>query len=201
MVEGKAHGVIGNERLTATTGLVLLVLLAVEGFTVLSVRGMFGVHVFVGLLLIPPIGLKLASTGYRFTRYYTGNRAYREAGPPQPIPRIIAPILVLCTVVLFGSGVGLLLQGPGGDNIVRTLHTASFFVWFFVMAIHVLVYVWRSPGLARADIVREGSTLSRTLSRQSLVTGSVLLGVIAAVVFLPLDASWVQWLSFRHGGG
>lgn len=201
MPAGKASGVQGNERLTATTGLVLLVLLAAEGFTVLSVRGMFGVHVFVGLLLIPPIGLKLLSTGYRFTRYYTGNQAYRQAGPPRPIPRIIAPILVLCTVVLFGSGVLMLLQGPRGNDLIRTLHTASFFVWFFVMAIHVLTYVWRSPALALADLSAAGNTLGGALSRESLVAGSILLGVVAAVVFLPLDASWVHWLSFRHFGG
>jgi hypothetical protein len=201
VLTGRATGVQGNERLTATTGLVLLVLLAIEGFTVLSVRGMFGMHVFVGVLLIPPIGLKLATIGYRFTRYYTGNRAYRQAGPPRPIPRTIAPILVLCTVTLFGSGVVLLLQGPQGDNIVRTAHTASFFVWFWVMAIHVLAYVWRSPGLALADIAPAGSTLSGALSRRSLVVGSVLMGVVAAVVFLPLDSSWVHWLSFRRFGG
>ena len=148
VIVSKTSGVRGNERLTATTGLVLLVLLAVEGFTVLSVRGMFGVHVFVGLLLIPPIGLKLLSTGYRFTRYYTGNRAYRQAGPPQPIPRIIAPILILCTVALFGSGVLLLLQGPQQADSTRTIHTAAFFFWFWVMAVHVLTYVWRTPALA-----------------------------------------------------
>lgn len=201
MVVSKTSGVRGNERLTASTGLVLLVLLAVEGFTVLSVRGMFGMHVFVGLLLIPPIGLKLLSTGYRFTRYYTGNRAYRQAGPPRPIPRIIAPVLVLCTVVLFGSGVVLLLQRPQSDTMVRTVHTYSFFAWFCVMAVHVLIYLWRSPALALADISREGSTLRGALSRRSLVVGSVLLGVVAAVVFLPLDTSWVHWLSSRHSGG
>jgi hypothetical protein len=180
---------------------VLLVLLAVEGFTVLSVRGMFGVHVFVGLLLIPPIGLKLASTGYRFTRYYTGNRAYRQAGPPRPIPRIIAPILILCTVTLFGTGVLLLLLGPQQGDFTRTIHTYAFFVWFFCMAIHVLTYVSRSPGLALADMSVRGSVLPGRITRQSLVIGSVLVGVVAAVVFLPLDASWVQWLSFRHFGG
>ena len=200
MVVSKASGVQGNERLTATTGLVLLVLLAVEGFTVLSVRGMFGVHVFVGLLLIPPIGLKLLSTGYRFTRYYTGSRAYRQAGPPQPIPRIIAPILVLCTVVLFGSGVLLLLQGPQQGDSTRTIHTVAFFFWFWVMAVHVLTYVWRTPGLVLADVSVRGHALRGRVTRQSLVIGSVLLGVVAAVVFLPLDASWVQWLSFRHFG-
>ncbi len=200
MVTCKTSGVQGNERLTATTGLVLLVLLAVEGFTVLSARGMFGVHVFVGLLLIPPIGLKLLSTGYRFTRYYTGDRAYRQAGPPSPIPRIIAPILVLCTVILFGTGVLLLLLGPQQGDFTRTIHTFAFFLWFFVMAIHVLTYVWRTPDLALADVSSRGSALRGGVTRESLVVGSVLLGVIAAVAFLPLDASWVQWLSFRHGG-
>ncbi|HEX6506721.1 MAG TPA: hypothetical protein VF221_03725 [Chloroflexota bacterium] len=201
MLARKTSGVLGNERLTATTGLVLLVLLAVEGLTVLSVRGMFGMHVFVGLLLIPPIGLKLASTGYRFTRYYTGNSAYRQAGPPRPLPRIIAPILVLCTVSLFGSGVVLLLQGPQGDHVVRTVHTASFLLWFCVMAIHVLIYVWRTPALALADISPARNALKGVVARRSLVMGSIVLGVVAAVVFLPLDASWVQWLSFRHFGG
>lgn len=200
VVAGRTSGVLGNERLTATTGLVLLVLLAIEGFTVLSVRGMFGVHVFVGLLLIPPIGLKLLSTGYRFTRYYTGNRAYRQAGPPRPIPRIIAPLLILCTVTLFGTGVLLLLLGPQQGDFTRTIHTYAFFVWFVFMAIHVLTYVRRSPGLALADMSVQGSAVRGRVTRQSLVVGSVVLGLVAAVVFLPLDASWVQWLSFRHGG-
>ncbi len=197
----KAYGVQGNERLTATTGLVLLVLLAVEGFTVLGVREMFGIHVFVGLLLLPPIGLKLASTGYRFVRYYTGNTAYRQAGPPRPLLRVIAPFLVLCTVALFGSGLLLLLEGPQNHDTVRTIHTASFFVWFWLMAIHVLAYIWRSPGLVWADISHQGSTLRGGLSRESLVVGSVLVGVIVGIVFLPLDSSWVNWLSFRHFGG
>lgn len=201
VVAGRTSGLQGNERLTATTGLALLVLLAVEGFTVLSVRGMFGVHVFVGLLLIPPIALKLASTGYRFTRYYTGNRAYRQAGPPSPIPRIIAPILVLCTVALFGTGVLLLLLGPQQGDTTRTIHTVAFFFWFFVMAVHLLTYVWRSPSLALADVSSRGSALRGRVTRESLVVGSVVLGVIAALVFLPLDASWVQWLSLRHHGG
>ena len=200
MASARPLGVQGNERLTATTGLVLLVLLAIEGFTVLSVRGMFGLRVFVGLLLIPPIGLKLMSTGYRFVRYYTGNRAYRAAGPPRPFPRFIAPFLVVCTIILFGSGVLLLLLGPQGDT-VRTVHSVSFFVWFWIMSIHVLIYMWRTPGLVLDDVSRRGGAVRGMLGRESLVMGSVLLGVVVAIVFLPLDASWVQWLSFRRFGG
>ena len=40
-------------------------------------------HLFVGLLLIGPVVLKLASTGYRFARYYTNDAVYRRKGPPE----------------------------------------------------------------------------------------------------------------------
>ncbi len=43
----------GNERLTTTVGLVLLVLLLVETLTTLSARSLLPVHVFLGLLLLP----------------------------------------------------------------------------------------------------------------------------------------------------
>ncbi len=56
-------GPLGNERLTNSTGLVLLVLLAVETLTTLALDSFLNVHIFLGLLLIPPVVLKLASTG------------------------------------------------------------------------------------------------------------------------------------------
>jgi hypothetical protein len=46
----------------------LLLLLAAEGATVLAIRQLLSVHVFLGMLLIPRAVLKLASTGYRFVR-------------------------------------------------------------------------------------------------------------------------------------
>ena len=58
----------GNARLTGMTGAVLILLLAAEGATILRIRGLISVHIFFGMLLIPPVLLKLASTGYRFVR-------------------------------------------------------------------------------------------------------------------------------------
>ena len=43
----------GNERLTSSIGLVLLVLLAVETLTTLALRTYLNVHLFLGLLLLP----------------------------------------------------------------------------------------------------------------------------------------------------
>jgi hypothetical protein len=102
-------------------------------------------HIFIGLLLIPPIALKLASTGYRFVRYYTRHVEYVLQGPPMLLMRIlVAPGLVAATAALFSTGVALLVIGPGG-GVVLGLHKASFVVWIGAFAIHVLAYAAPNP--------------------------------------------------------
>src|ERR1039458_6467914 len=77
-----SEGVEANARRTASIAVVLLVLLAAEGITVLRVRTLLTPHAFLGMLLIPLILLKIGTTGYRFFRYYAGSLAYRRRGPP-----------------------------------------------------------------------------------------------------------------------
>jgi hypothetical protein len=81
-VSDPTGGAAGNERLTAMTGAVLLILLAAEGFTILSVRRMLTLHFFLGFLIIGPVVLKLGSTIYRFFRYYTGAPHHQSGGRP-----------------------------------------------------------------------------------------------------------------------
>jgi hypothetical protein len=76
----------GNEQLTTITGAILILLLAVIGFTIPQLRQFISVHLFVGMLLIGPVLLKMASTGYRFIRYYTGDGAYFPSFPPSRLP-------------------------------------------------------------------------------------------------------------------
>ena len=91
----------------------LLVLLAVEGATIPWIHPLLSVHIFLGVLLLGPVALKLASTGYRFVRYYTGATEYVQLGPPAPLMRVlVAPVLVLSTATLFGTGVILLARPP-----------------------------------------------------------------------------------------
>jgi uncharacterized oligopeptide transporter (OPT) family protein len=61
-------GSAGNEQLTAVIAAVLLLLLAIEGATLLRLTSLLTVHAFVGMLLIPVLALKVASTGWRFLR-------------------------------------------------------------------------------------------------------------------------------------
>src|SRR2546423_8474917 len=105
--EGRS-GVIGNERLTALAGAVLLVLIVVELVTVPNLRALLSVHVLVGVLLAGPLAVKLGSTGYRFLRYYTGSPAHVRKSPPRLALRVLAPLLPATTPVVIGSRIGLL---------------------------------------------------------------------------------------------
>jgi hypothetical protein len=142
---GEDDATSGNERLTAATGAVLIVLLLVLGVTLLRLRSLLSVHLFVGLLLIPPVLLKMASTGYRFVRYYTHDPHYRLKGPPPALMRVLAPLLVISTVVVFASGVALLLIGPSSRDALLPIHKVSFIVWGVVFAVHVLGHLAELP--------------------------------------------------------
>ena len=72
----------GNEILTCAAAAVLVVLLVAEALMTLDLRGLLREHLVIGLVLIPPVALKLGSTGCRFARYYTHATVYREKGPP-----------------------------------------------------------------------------------------------------------------------
>ena len=190
-----AGGTTGNEQLTAATGAVLLVLLAALGITILRIRPLLSEHMFLGLLLIPPITLKMASTGYRFIRYYTSNPRYRSKGAPPAILRLLAPIVVVSTVVVFGSGVALLLEGPSSRGSLLLIHKASFFVWLAVTAIHVLGHLSDlpraltrkheiQPQLDRYGTGRGGRVLS--------LSGALVAGVVLAILYIPQFAPWLN---------
>src|SRR5450755_653763 len=61
----RVGGAEGNEILTSAAAVVLVGLLIAEGITIVHMRGLLSAHMFIGLVLIPPVVLKLASTGYR----------------------------------------------------------------------------------------------------------------------------------------
>ena len=105
-------GTAGNERLTGMTGALLVVVLAAVGVTIVWIGQLLWLHLFLGLLVIGPVALKLLSTGYRFARYYTHSVPYRRRGPPHPLLRVLAALVVLSTLAVFATGVALLLLGP-----------------------------------------------------------------------------------------
>ena len=171
-------GSAGNEQLTAVVATLLILLLAVEGATILRIRSLLTVHAFVGMLLIPVVALKLASTGWRMVRYYRRADEYVRRGPPHVALRVlVAPIVVVSTIVLFASGVALLVVNQVQGTLVG-LHKASFVVWLVATAIHVLAHLAELPPAIRARLPGSGV--------RWLVLGvSVLAGMMIAMGTLP----------------
>src|SRR6202522_4415423 len=180
----------GNERLTAMTGAVLLILLAVECYTILRIGRLLTLHVFLGMLLLGPVTLKAGSVLYRFARYYTGSEPYRRKGPPALLLRLIGPIIMLLTACVFGSGIMLAVTGPsyGPPSGWLVVHRISFFAWLFFIAIHVVTYVPRLPRLLTAEARR--SCLGGRGTRLALLIGSLLGGLVIALLTAHLAGRW-----------
>jgi hypothetical protein len=183
-----AGGSDGNERLTATTAAVLLVVLALEGLTLLGVRQYLRPHIFLGLLLIPLVLLKLGSTGWRMTRYYRRSAEYVRRGPPAVLLRmIVAPILIVSTISLIATGIAAAALDERG--LPLTLHKLSFFVWLGAMSIHVLTRALKLPRLIGADWWRSDGLRGRRV-RQFLLAGTLASGLALAVLTLPVVDHW-----------
>jgi hypothetical protein len=196
-----AGGTAGNETLTAATAVVLLVLLAALGVTIVRIGGLLTEHMFLGMLLIGPVLLKMASTGYRFARYYTANPPYRAKGPPAMAMRLMAPIVVISTVVVFASGVALLFVGPGSRGTLGPLHKASFIVWLVFTALHVLGHIGDLPGALRRNRGRErpwddagAGRGARALSLAGALVGGLVLALLVESQF----GAWTQYHSHMH---
>jgi hypothetical protein len=157
---------------------VLLVLLAAEGATILQIGPLLTVHAFIGMLLVPVVLVKLATTGWRLTRYYLGGAEYVVRGPPHIVLRaLVAPVVVASTIVVFGSGVALLALDERHGTLVG-LHKASFVVWFGAMSLHVLA---RAPRLLRAL----GDRVPGLALRVGLAGAAFLAGAVLATATLP----------------
>ena len=215
-------GTAGNERLTVITGILLVILLAALGVTIVFIGRLMWWHLFLGLLLIGPVVLKMASTGYRFVRYYTSDPPYRRKGPPAPVLRVMAPGVVGLTVLVFVSGVVLLFIGPGSSLRSDTflVHKVSFIAWVVLTPLHIaghLPEMFRLPRLAGDPSLQAISRLSTSLTlgaepgedqpeldipgrgaRWVSLSTAVVLGAVLAVVLIPDFHAWTAGYAALH---
>lgn len=198
---GERNGAAANERLTAAAAALLFVLIFFEGLTLLRIGSLVTPHVVIGLILVPPVLVKLGSTSWRFIRYYTGRSDYVRMGPPRALLRLLAPFLIVTTVVLFASGIALVvIHRPFGWLLV--VHRYGFVLWFVILTVHVLTYAWQVPGIVRRDLspqlrYRHTSPKGRLL-RLFLVSGSLVAGVALAVIVWPSVSTQVHTFFRAH---
>jgi hypothetical protein len=196
-------GTNGNELLTSMIAAVLIVLLAVLGITILRIHQLIWLHLFLGLVLLGPIAVKMASTGYRFFRYYTGNPAYRSKGPPEPVMRLTAPLVVASTLVVFATGVLLLIAGPNGRGQYLFLHKASFVIWLGVTAVHVLGHLvdLRRSLLPMHEPGALAGSSPGAAGRWITLAGALVGCVVLAIILIPQFAPWTAHAALFHHRG
>jgi hypothetical protein len=187
--------VVGNERMTALAGAVLLVLILVELVSAVILRTLLTIHVFAGMLLAGPLVVKLGSTFSRFLRYYTGSSSFVRRGPPHLALRVMAPLLIATTLVVIGSGIGLVVAGPRSAGPLLPLHGFSVLVWLPLIAIHTFAHIRQVPRLVVDDWSKSSdkTNVSGRGSRLGVNLGALLAGVIAAILLFPGAASWIVW--------
>ena len=184
-----------NARTTASAGILLLALFAAQFVTVLiglpqRPTGRFGVgawHELIGLAIIPPLLLKVASVGTRFARYYRRDEDFAAAGRPTSVLRLLGPLLLLDTAVLMTTGVLMFAAAGLTDTATRQIHTVSAYVWLVLVFVHLVGHRQDLRRHALRDLTRHGRRLLvGARARNVLVVGSLLVGVLLAAVMLPL---------------
>jgi hypothetical protein len=179
----RSLGVDTNQRLTALNGLLLYVLVGAIAVTILFIQPLLSAHYLVGLLLIPPVALKMGSSGYRFARYYTRNPEYVLAGPPPIVLRLlVAPALVVSTLGVFVTGLELWIFGLRFGSLWVSIHTVTAVIFMLSLAAHLLGHLRRS---GEATLEEVGLGPSRpAFTRRSLLVASLLVGAVLAAASL-----------------
>jgi len=184
-----------NERLTALAGILLLVIITVELLITADLHALIPIHIFIGVVLSGPLIVKLFSAGYRFVRYYAKHPEFVEHGPPNIWLRLLAPALVLMTILVFVSGFGLALAGPTNSHLFFDIHAASTALWIPLVAVHVYAHIRKARRLIASDWNRQSADRvpGRTGRLRFTLTGLVV-GLLAAVLMIPVSTPWDHWI-------
>jgi hypothetical protein len=201
-------GPAGNARLTAWLGALLLTLFLAELATLLDVEGLLSWHIVVGVLLVPPALAKTASTGWRIVRYYTGHWAYRKAGPPPMLLRVLGPLVVLSTLAVLGTGLALIVLGPDAGRTTLltvlgyrisalTLHQGTFIVWATATGLHTLGRLVPALRILSGP-TENGYVVPGGSPRGVVLLTSVLVATLAAVLVLDASGAWLTTDLHQH---
>ena len=169
-----------NARLTAATGLVLLILFAAQVVTVvLRPRSVLTLHIAIGLVLVPVVVLKLASTTWRMVSYYRHDRDYQIKGPPAPMLRVLGPVLGLLTIALLASGTVLVFGPHAAHAAALFVHKKIFYVWLAAFALHTIAHLPSAVRLSCQDLIRRfRRPAPGARYRLAAVLGCVAVGVV-----------------------
>jgi hypothetical protein len=190
-----AVGVQQNARLTGLIAALLIVFLAIEGVTILSIESLMTLHFIIGTLLVAPVLLKVGTTGYKIVRYYTGNAAYVSQGPPPIVRRLLGPVVIVTSLGLLGTGIALALIPKASIDPWVFAHKAFFVLWFIAMTIHVLLHVVATfRAVVFEYFVGRASVLPGWLTRQAVLIVVLIVGIALGAWSMSYSHGWDQFM-------
>jgi hypothetical protein len=113
--------------------------------------------------------------------------------------RLLAPLLVAATVVLFASGVAMGFLHGHDLTVARRLHGPASVVWLAVVGVHVLVYLRRALTSGAEDIASSSRAAGHAARlRVGAIATVVATGLIAGIATVPLQHHWVDLRRDHH---
>jgi peptidoglycan/LPS O-acetylase OafA/YrhL len=112
--------------------------------------------------------------------------------------RVLAPLLVAATVVLFGSGVAMgVLHGQALDW--ARLHGPASVIWLSLLGLHVLVYFTRAVRKTADDAAPEPRSRARGAGVRALaLAAAIVSGLVIAAATVPAQHHWIDIRHDRH---
>ena len=123
---------------------------------------------------------------------------YVAKGPPHIALRALAPLLVASTVMIFATGVWLLLLGHHSDRLLM-LHKVAFIVWSGVFGVHFLAYLPRAARSLRDAWATSPARRPQAAGRgvtALVVAISLCAGLALAILLLPHIGAWHRGYGF-----
>jgi hypothetical protein len=179
-----APQVVGNLILTSHAGLIILFALVLLYLSGLAFTPLRPVHFALGFALIPILVVKLASTAWRAISYYLGRGAYRAAGAPWLLPRLIAVPLAVAAVLATTSGVVLWAQGTD-HGTWAAIHTDSVIALGIVVLVHLAIYLRKAARASAKSLA--ASAINRP---ERVIVWALLAAMVAGAVATGLEPTW-----------
>jgi hypothetical protein len=143
----------GNSGLTGISASFVLPLFLFEVVTVvLGVKSVITLHVVIGLILLGPALLKLASVTYRMVSYYRGVGAYQQRGRPTIGLRLLGAALGVLFMLLMASGLVLIVGPNGAHSPARATHVVTAYLVVLLLAVHLAIHFLPAVRLASKDM-------------------------------------------------
>jgi hypothetical protein len=158
---------------------------------VLGVKSVITLHVVIGLVLLGPALVKLASVTYRMVSYYRGVSEYRQRGKPAGGLRLLGGALAVLLLLLLASGLVLILGPNGAHSAARAIHVVTAYLIVLLLIAHLANHLLQAARLASAD-TRPRTAIRGARSRWLTLLVSLALGGVLALLLGGRSSTYMQ---------